>query len=73
MEQLKQYLRQLIDGTMKVQEGQTHCMEILTLMKDGLGEFLIRTEETHYLVDGLASQIKFADGKTYEITIKEKR
>ena len=56
----------------KFAENHTHMLELFTLMRDGLGDLAL-LESANYDVDGLKARLKFADRKTYEITIKEVR
>ncbi len=72
MESLRRHFTEMKEGRISPRENYTHCMEILALMKDGTGE-LATTLETHYTIVGLRTVIKFADGRNYEIEIKEKK
>lgn len=68
--EIKDYLSKLMKGEFPHRAGVTHLFELLVLMKTGL-EGYSTTTETHYLNDGIMSEIKFADGKTYRIEIRE--
>ena len=70
--EIRDYLSRLQAGEFPNREHTTHLMELLTMMKFGLGSYA-ETRETHYLFDGLRSEILFADGKTYVIEIRERK
>jgi hypothetical protein len=72
VDEMRDYLRKFRAGEFPHRTGVSHMMELLALMKSGLGEFG-ETQETHYSPNGLVSEILFADGLTYVIEIKEKK
>jgi hypothetical protein len=72
IKELRAYLTEMKEGKIEVPRLLTHMNEINLLMKEGFGEFS-ETQTTHYTGNSLVTQIKFADGKTYEIEIKEVR
>jgi len=71
-DQIRIYLKAIQIGQITVSPETTHLVELFTLMKSGLGEFA-ETFEANYISDGLSARLRFADGKTYEITLKECR
>lgn len=69
---LSAHLADVRAGRIAQPEGVTHCMELLLLFRAGVAE-LGEWETTQYRIDGLRSEVKFADGKTYEVEIREVR
>lgn len=74
LNQVRDYLYALQNGSYQpkteFEKLKTHMMEMLMLMKEGLGDLAL-TEDTHFEAGGLKTRIKFADKKTYEIKITE--
>ena len=68
---LKRYLREISIGYREPKEPLTHMLEMIVLIREGLGEFG-RVEQTHFVGESLVSEVEFADGKTYLLTLKEK-
>jgi len=71
LEQIRNHLKDVAEGKVTLKPGQTHLLELFTLMRSGLGD-LGTGIETHYTSESLVSKIKFADGKIYELTMREK-
>lgn len=68
VEKLRQYLSEIKGRPPK--EGITHMMELLLLMRFGVGG-LAEFSGTQYGHESLSCRAAFADGKTYRIEITE--
>jgi len=68
--QIRNYLKSIELGQTNAHTGQTHMMELFTLMKSGLDD-LGKIEGLNYTHNSLVATVKFADKKLYEIVIKE--
>lgn len=51
---------------------KTHMSEIVRMFCEGSSDF-ITEQNTHFLADGMSLQFTFADGKRYEMIIREVR
>lgn len=70
IDKMREHFRELAEGKLTPRQAETHFMEIMLMMKEGLGD-LAMTLESNYTVDSLKTKIKFADKKVYSIEIKE--
>ena len=72
VEELKSFLREMKHGEIEHYRFKTYMNEILILSLIGLREFIV-TKDMHYTANSMIHSFTFADGKTYEIEIKEVR